>query len=224
MIKMRARFRKSEGILFDIDGTLVDSNEFHVIAWDEAFRENSYSISRYLLRKQIGKGSDKLIPFFLPESSDEERRVISDAHNEIFRSRFLKLVRPFPFATDLIRFLHSKNKKVLLVSSSPSKEIEHYVDLLGVSKELHDTVGFDDVSQSKPAPDLFDVALQKAEVSSEAALAVGDTPYDVAAAAKCGVQTIALLSGGFSNKELETAGPFGIQMDVGSIYSGVSQD
>src|ERR1700760_3167780 len=105
-------------VFFDIDGTLVDSNEFHVVAWDEAFRENGRPVARHLLRMQIGKGSDVLIPSLFPGIRDEEQGILSDAHSKIFKDRFLQLVRPFPHAGAFARALHERGKKVLLVSSS----------------------------------------------------------------------------------------------------------
>ena len=210
-----------EAVLFDIDGTLVDSNEFHVMAWDEAFRQNHRAVSRHLLREQIGKGADGLIPSLFPGTERAERKLLADAHSEIFKSRFLNQVRPFPHATDIVHALHALGKKVLLVSSSDKKEVDHYARLLAVENDLTGTVSFDEVQQSKPAGELFAVALGKAEVDARDAVAVGDTPYDVEAAAKCDVQTIALRSGGFSDEQLTRVGALVIAMDVETLFSGL---
>jgi phosphoglycolate phosphatase-like HAD superfamily hydrolase len=207
-----------EAVFFDIDGTLVDSNEFHVVAWAEAFNNNGRGVARHLLREQIGKGSDILIPSLFPGIGEAEQKTLSDAHGDIFRSRFFKLVRPFPSASELIHGLHERGKKVILVSSSGNKEVEHYIRLLGIKADLGGTVGSEDVNQTKPAADLFAMALRKAGVEGPDAIAVGDTPYDVQAAAKCKVQTIALRSGGFTDEQLNTTGPLAIAMDVNALF------
>src|ERR1700710_817185 len=212
-------FTACKAVFFDIDGTLVDSNEFHVVAWDEAFRRSHRSVARYLLREQIGKGADLLIPSLFPELSDAEQKTLSDAHGEIFKSRFLQQVRPFPSAGELVHALHGAGKKILLVSSSDKKEVEHYARLLAIEDALDGVVSFDDVARTKPAGDLFAVALRKAKEEAGEVIAVGDTPYDVEAAAKCGVRTIAVRSGGFTDQQLRAAGPLTIAMDVGALFS-----
>ena len=206
-----------KAIFFDIDGTLVDSNEFHVLAWDEAFRQNGHSIPRALLRKQIGKGADVLIPALLPEASKAHQLEISDAHSRIFKSRYLSQVKPFPGAADLVRALHANGRSVLLVSSSDEKEVEHYAKLLDIESSLDGTVRFDDVERTKPAGDLFHVALRKSGVDAEGAVAVGDTPYDIEAASKCGIQTVALRSGGFADEELSAIASLGLFTDIGTL-------
>lgn len=207
-----------KAILFDLDGTLVDSNEFHVLAWDEAFRDQGRSVARHLLRQQIGKGADNLIPSLFPDMAETEQKRLGDAHGEIFKSRYLEQVRPFPHAGALVHALHVQGKKVLLASSSDKKEVEHYARLLGIENALTGSVSFDDVSKTKPAGDIFAAALRKAAVSAQDAVAVGDTPYDVEAAAKCGIKTVAVRSGGFSDQELDRARPLALVMDVGALF------
>jgi len=207
-----------KAVLFDIDGTLVDSNEFHVLAWDEAFRSDNRSVARHRLRQQIGKGADNLIPSLFPDTTEAEQRALSDVHGEVFKSRYLDQVRPFPHAGALVRALHAQGKKVLLASSSGKTEVEHYARLLGVENELTGTVSFDDVETTKPAGDIFAVALRKAGVAAQDAAAVGDTPYDVEAAAKCGIRTVAVRSGGFTDQELDRMDPLALVMDVGALF------
>lgn len=206
-------------VFFDIDGTLVDSNEFHIVAWDEAFRKKGLSVSRCLLREQIGKGADKLVPALFPNMAQGERDELARIHSEIFKTRFLRQVRPFPFAAELIHELHAHNIQVLLVSSSDSKEVRHYVKLLDIEAALAGTITIDDVSHSKPEGDLFARALTAAGVNAPEALAVGDTPYDVEAAARCAVTTVALRSGGFTDPQLAASGPRTICTDIGEVFS-----
>ena len=164
-----------------------------------------------------------LIPSLFPGVGHGEQKALSDAHGHIFQSRFLNLVRPFAFASDLIHMLHEAGKQVLLVSSSDNKEIEHYAGLLGIERDLTGTVGYDDVNQTKPAGDLFSVALCKARVEGTKAVAVGDTPYDVEAAAKCGVGTIALRSGGFTDERLRAVAPLAIVTSINTLFSGLGK-
>jgi HAD superfamily hydrolase (TIGR01509 family) len=202
----------------DIDGTLVDSNDFHVRAWQQAFDENGCAIEYEMIRKQLGKGADMLIPALLPDSGDRLRKSISKRHDELFQSVYLPLVEPFPHAADLIFELHRRGSKVLLASSAKASELEHYISLLGVRGVLINTTSADDVENSKPAADIFANALEKVRpIRADETLAVGDTPYDVLAARKCGIRTIAVRSGGFPDSELAAAGPIGIYDSVGAL-------
>jgi membrane protein len=211
-----------KAFLLDIDGTLVDSNDFHVRAWQQAFDENGCPIEYETIRKQIGKGADMLIPALLPDSGDRLRKSISKRHDELFHSLYLPQVEPFPQATDLIFELHKRGSKVLLASSAKARELEHYISLLKVKDFLVNTTSADDVESSKPAADIFASALEKVRpIPANDTLAVGDTPYDVLAARKCGIRTIAVRSGGFPDSELAAAGPMGIYDSVGALLSAL---
>lgn len=196
-----------KAVFFDIDGTLVDSNDFHVTAWQEAFRDHGHHIEQGDIRSQIGKGGDQLVPSLLPGIDDKSQKAISHRHGEIFKAKYLKQVKPFPNAFDLIEMLHAKGTKVLLASSSEKEEVAHYVDLLKVETFLTGTVSKDDVANSKPAGDIFAAALSQVfPLSASETLAVGDTPYDVESALRSDVKTVALRSGGFSEEVLGDAG------------------
>jgi HAD superfamily hydrolase (TIGR01509 family) len=208
-----------DAVLLDIDGTLVDSNEFHVAAWHRAFHEASISIAPELIRKQIGKGADMLIPALAPDLPEHRRDAVAKRHSDIFKSEFLPRVKAFPNAHDLIGALHRSGREVILASSADQAEVDHYVQLLGVEDLLRATTSADDVEKSKPAGDIFASALQKASSHDPAtAIAIGDTPYDVIAAAKCGIRTIALRSGGFTDDELLSTHPLAIYEDVSDLY------
>ena len=208
-----------DAVLLDIDGTLVDSNEFHVTAWHRAFHEVSVSMAPELIRKQIGKGADMLIPALAPDLPEHRRQSVAKRHSEIFKSEFLPRVKAFPNADDLIGALHSSGREVILASSSDQGEVDHYVQLLGVQALLRATTSADDVDKSKPAGDIFASALQKTSSKEpDNAIAIGDTPYDVIAAAKCGIRTIALRSGGFTDDELLSSHPIAIYEDVSELY------
>jgi membrane protein len=207
-----------QAVFFDIDGTLVDSNEFHVRAWEEAFLKAGYSISRPAIRKQIGKGADMLIPSLLPGSDENTRRAIAAAHGKSFNTRYLSQVRAFPGASSLVRELHTRGKTIVLASSAAAAEVEYYAQLLEIEKYLTATTSADDVENSKPAGDIFASALKKAApIPASETVAVGDTPYDVTAAAQVGIQTIAVLSGRFELKELQHAGAIAVYGSVQKI-------
>jgi HAD superfamily hydrolase (TIGR01509 family) len=210
--------------LFDIDGTLVDSNGFHVSAWHEAFLAHGEEISPERIRKQIGKGADMLIPALLPNSAPALRKAIDATHGEIFQSRYLQQVKPFPRAADLIEALHGKEIKIVLASSAQERELEHYVQLLGIASLLSGSVTSQDVERSKPAADIFAAALKKiAPIPASATLAVGDTPYDVESAGRSGIQTIAVRSGSFPDAELEEPGALAIYENVAAILGDLER-
>jgi membrane protein len=208
-----------KAVFFDIDGTLVDSNESHVFAWEEAFRDHGLLADKSAIRAQIGKGADQLIPSLFPGVTLEQQKEIARRHGEIFRLRYLNQVQPFPHATDLIEMLHAKGIKVILASSAEQADVQHYVELLKLAPFLTGTVSKDDVANSKPAGDIFAAALgQVFPVAASETLAVGDTPYDVEAALRSEIKTIALRSGGFSGQALAEAGASHIYASVKELF------
>ena len=204
-------------ILFDLDGTLVDSNDRHVEAWREAFQRQGHDIEPQAIHDQIGKGGDLLIPALVPGIGARERELLSRAHDEIFKGRQLASVKPFPDARALLEAVHRRGQKVVLASSASREEVQHYVRLLDAERFVDATTSIDDVGTSKPAPDIFESALKKIGVGAEAALVVGDTPYDIEAAAKCGVAAVALRSGGFRDEQL--VGSVAIFDDVAALLA-----
>jgi HAD superfamily hydrolase (TIGR01509 family) len=211
-------------VFLDIDGTLVDSNEFHVQAWQEAFTAGGYDVAAARIRTQIGKGADNLIPALIGGVSEDVQSALEKKHGEVFGRRYLPQVKAFPGATDFIQKLHAEGVKVLLASSASQSDLTHYVRLLGVSDYLAGSVCADDVARSKPKGDIFQTALEKVKpVEPSQTLAIGDTPFDIIAAAKCRVSTIALLSGGFSENELREAGALSIYEGVGDLLAQIEK-
>lgn len=203
-------------ILFDLDGTLVDTNDLHVEAWDRAFREHGHQFSREQIHEQIGKGGDNLLPSLLPDASKAEQDAIDDRHGEIYKGELMPTARPFPGASDLLRRTKDEGLQVVLASSAGEEEIDHYVGLLG--KDLISfTTGKDDVEASKPCPDIFEAALKKGGLAPGEAIVVGDTPYDVLAAKRAGVECVAVLSGGFSEQDLRGAGAAAVYRDAADL-------
>jgi phosphoglycolate phosphatase-like HAD superfamily hydrolase len=206
-------------VFFDIDGTLVDSNELHVLAWHQAFLKHGQSIALHAIRRQIGKGGDLLLPALLPDSERELRESVNSAHGDIFHSRYLHQVKPFPRASELIKAVSSRGIKTLIASSAKKPELDYYVRMLGVTDLLTGAVTSEDVETSKPAADIFAVALQKAAPAQAAqTLAIGDTIYDVSSALKSNIRTIALRTGPFSDAELQQAGAIAIYNDVAALF------
>jgi membrane protein len=212
-----------KAILFDIDGTLIDSNDLHVEAWARVFADAGYSVERESIAGQIGKGGDNLVPALLPGASEETAERLSNRHGEVFKADYLRNARPFPGARALLERVHADGKKVVLASSASGEELDHYVERLQVKALVAAKTSIDDVATSKPAPDIFAAALKKAGVTAEEAIAVGDSPYDVASAGAAGVRTVTVLSGGFSEAVLRDAGAVAVYRDVEALlddYAG----
>jgi len=206
-------------ILFDIDGTLVDSNDAHVAAWDQAFRQHSYDFDCATIHDQIGKGGDNFVPSLIPDAPDEVQEAIEHLHGEIYKRDFLDHVRPFAGARDLLIKTKEAGKKVLLASSASRDEVDHYVGLLDAKGVIDGATSKDDVEHSKPCPDIFMAAVEQAGVAPGEALVIGDTPYDIIAARRSGVETVALRSGRFPERELEQQKPLAIYDDVSSLLA-----
>ena len=206
-------------VLFDIDGTLINSNEQHVEAWRQIFAEAGHPVESAAIRGQIGKGGDNLVPALLPDLPASAQKALAHGHGRLFKQLFLDRCEPFPDARELLRRVHTDGRKVVLASSASEEELQHYIERLGIADIVAATTSIDDVETSKPAPDIFAVALKKVGVAPDEAIAVGDTPYDVSSAGKAGIGTVALLSGGFARSELEAAGATAIFADAADLLS-----
>ena len=206
--------------LFDIDGTLVDSNDLHVQAWQRAFRHYGKEISAEAIHHQVGKGGDQLLPVFL--SPDEVKRfgeALRDHRAEIFARDYLPHVQPFPGVRPLFERLRAEGIAIALASSSPEHEVDAHTARLGVADLLAAATSADDAEHSKPCPDIFAAAAARIAVAPSAALVVGDTPYDGLAARRAGMRMIGVLSGGFPETELRDAGAIEIYRDVADLVA-----
>lgn len=210
-------------ILFDIDGTLVDSNEAHVDAWCQAFAQEGFHFDRATIHHQVGKGGDNLLPSLLPQAREEVKQRVEKAHGDIYRRDYLEQVRPFPGARDLLLKSKDAGKQVFLASSASRNELDHYVRLLDAGEIIDGATSKDDVAHSKPCPDIFEAAVHKAGVDPSEALVVGDTPYDIIAARRTGVETIALRSGRFPEQELAAERPVAIYDDAAQLLADFDQ-
>jgi HAD superfamily hydrolase (TIGR01549 family) len=194
-------------VLFDVDGTLVDSNDLHAAAWLETFRHFGIVLPYPAVRRQIGKGGDNLIPSLLPpDIVDRLQGDIEEFRSELFQRDYLPKARPFAGAADLLKRVSDDGAKLVLATSSKQTELDFHIDRLGCRDLLTATTSRDDVEHSKPCPDIFEAALDKVRpLNGGTAVVVGDTPYDIAAAAKLGVPAVAVRCGGFPEEALEGA-------------------
>ena len=204
--------------IFDLDGTLVDSNELHVLAWHDTFRHFHKDIPLERLREQIGKGGDQYLPMFLDERELREFGKEADEYRgEIFKKKYLAHVRPFPKVRELFQRLHGEGKKIALASSGKEEEVRHYEKLLGIQGLVDSMTTVDQVVHSKPMADVFIAALRTLSVPSDEAVAIGDTPYDVEAAKKIELPVIGVLCGGFTEQTLRDEGAVAIFRDPADL-------
>jgi len=195
-----------EAALLDVDGTLIDSNYQHALAWYRAFRRHGIVLPVWRVHRAIGMGGDQLVPALAGEKVDKEKGdEIRETRDPIYKE-LLSEVEPLHGAHDLIVDLKERGMRVVLASSSPKDELEHYLELLDAEDLADASTTKDDVEATKPAPDLVRAALEKAGVEADRAVMVGDARWDVEAAAKAGVETLCVMTGGWSKQELREAG------------------
>jgi phosphoglycolate phosphatase-like HAD superfamily hydrolase len=198
--------RAFRAVLFDIDGTLVDSNDAHAHAWVQAFAEAGVRVAFDKVRCAIGMGGDKLMPFVagIEEDTSVGKRI-SERRGEIFKSEYLPHLQPFAGAGALVHRLTTFGLKAVAASSAKRDELESLLKIADAASLLGDATSSDDADESKPDPDIVHAALKKAAVSASQAVMIGDTPYDVEAAARAGVAAIALRCGGWKDEALSGA-------------------
>lgn len=193
-------------VLFDVDGTLVDSNYLHAVCWWEAFIQAGHDVPMARIHRTVGMGSDQLLDALLPADRD---RAADDgmraAHGALYATYWSRQ-RPLPGAADLLRACKRRGLRVVLASSADAREFAALRAVLAAGDAIDEATSSADVERSKPAPDLVQVALDKAGVRPDAAVFVGDTIWDVRACGKAGVPCVGLLSGGISRAELLDAG------------------
>ena len=210
---------KYRAAIFDIDGTLLDSVDLHAEAWREVFERHGKAVPLAEIRPQIGKGGDQLLPVFF--SDEEIKRFGKEMESErsrLFKEKMLAQVRPFPDVRALFERLHADGCRIVLASSAKEDEVDVYAKILGIQDLIEAGTSTDDASKSKPHPDIFQAALDKlGDVSPDEALAVGDTPYDVEAAGKIAIRTIAVLCGGFPEDDLRRAGALAVYEDPADL-------
>lgn len=196
------------GAIFDVDGTLVDSNDAHAHAWIEAMSEYGHQVPFEKVRPLIGMGGDKVLPEVLHIAKDsDEGKKISQRRKGIFKSRYLPTLKPFPGAKDLLEHMHSVGLKLFVATSAEPDELQALLRVIGprVSDLFELETTSKDAQKSKPDPDIIHVVLQRTGFSASEVLMVGDTPYDIEAAAKQGISTVAFRCGGWKDRDLAQA-------------------
>lgn len=208
-------------VLFDVDGTLVDTNDLHVAAWRETFLAAGHDIAPAAIRAQVGKGADNLIPALLPGITRVEQERIEHLHKPIFQRDYLPRATPFPGVRPLFERLKDDGVAIVLASSSSRKEVDFHIALIGCEDLVDEKVSGDDVARSKPSPDIFEAALARlSPPGPEGVLVVGDTIWDARAAAGIGLPAVGLRCGGTSDRALLDAGMIALFDDPADLLAG----
>jgi HAD superfamily hydrolase (TIGR01509 family) len=206
--------------ILDIDGTLVDTNYQHAIAWYQAFRQHDVRLPVWRIHRHIGMGGDQLIASL---AGDEVESELGDDIRSAEKALYLSMIQetqPLEGARDLIVDLKEQGRRVVLASSAKPQEVEHYLDVLDARELADDWTTAGDVEATKPDPDLVLAALDK--LGTKDAVMVGDTPWDVEAAQRAGIETVAVLTGGFSEQERREAGAVTVFDSIVSLREGIA--
>jgi HAD superfamily hydrolase (TIGR01549 family) len=208
--------------ILDVDGTLVDTNYHHAIAWFRAFLRHDVVVPIWRVHRHIGMGGDQLVAAVAGDEVEESRGDdIRDAESEEYKN-LIDEVRTMEGSRELIEDLRKQDNVVVLASSAKEWEVEHYLDLLDAREIVDDWTTSADVEETKPEPDLIKAALDKVDADGEAML-IGDTVWDVEAAKRAGVGTLAVLTGGFSEQELRDAGARDVFTSVEELRQSLRQ-
>ena len=207
--------------ILDVDGTLVDTNYHHAIAWFRAFRRHDVTVPVWRIHRHIGMGGDQLVAAVAGDEVEESLGdEIRDAESDLYRE-LIGEVRTMEGARELIEDLRERGDVVVLASSAKEWEVEHYLELLDAAEIVDAWTTSADVEQTKPEPDLIRAALEKADAEGDPIL-IGDSVWDVEAGRRAGVETLAVLTGGFSEQELRDAGARDVYTSVEELRRKVS--
>jgi HAD superfamily hydrolase (TIGR01549 family) len=221
MDRITTQARLVRAVIFDVDGTLVDSVDLHAEAWHRAFSHFGYEIPTPRIRTQIGKGGDKLMPVFLPKQVVEEKgEQIEKFRGELFKKEYMPRVRSFPGVRELFQKIRSQGLKIALASSAKKDQLKKLKQIAEIDDLVDCETSSDDIESSKPDPDVFHAAVECLHsIKPEEAIAVGDTPYDATASRKAGVRCIGVLCGGFPQDDLRAAGCIAIYADPADLLA-----
>jgi HAD superfamily hydrolase (TIGR01549 family) len=207
--------------ILDVDGTLVDTNYQHAIAWYRAFREHDIVLPIWRIHRHIGMGGDQLVAAVAGEDAERDKGDdIRDSESERY-SELIDEVRPLEGSRELIADLKERGHAVVLASSAKEDEIQHYLDLLDARELADDWTTSDDVESTKPEPDLVRAAIEKA--GGGEAVMVGDSTFDCEAAKRAGIETVAVMTGGFSEQELRDAGAVTVFESIVALRESLDQ-
>lgn len=197
------------GVLLDIDGTLVDSNEAHARAWVRAFAEHGIDVPFEAARRRIGMGGDKLLEDLAKLGEDSPQgKALSARRQQLFLEDYVPTLRPFPGARDLIARMRADGLRLVVATSAKGKELNPLLRIIGIEDLISEATSSDDAERSKPDPDIVQAALEASGLPPEQVLMLGDTPYDLEAARRAGVGLVALRCGGWGDNDLKGAVAF----------------
>jgi HAD superfamily hydrolase (TIGR01509 family) len=209
--------------ILDIDGTLVDTNYHHTLAWFRAFRRHDITLAMWRIHTHIGMGGDQVVTALCGEDTErEDGDEIREAEKEEY-AQLIGEVQTMKGSRDLISTLKDRGHAVVLASSAKEDEVDHYLDLLDARELADGWTTSADVEATKPAPDLVNAALKKMEGADGPAVMIGDTPWDVKAAAGADVDTLAVVTGGFSAAELREAGAVEVFESVADLHQRLGE-
>jgi HAD superfamily hydrolase (TIGR01509 family) len=209
--------------ILDIDGTLVDTNYQHALAWYRAFRQHEIVLPVWRIHRHIGMGGDQVIAALTDERTDDEKGDDIRAAEKALYKSMIEEVEPFDGARELIKRLKDAGRTVVMASSAKDDEVDHYLDLLDVRELADSWTTSADVEATKPEPDLVQAALDKADAAPDDAVMLGDTTWDCEAAKRAGVATVALMTGGFSEPELTDAGAVAVFESIPELLERIEE-
>jgi HAD superfamily hydrolase (TIGR01509 family) len=202
------------GILFDVDGTLVDTNYLHALAWSRALVDAGEWAPMNAIHRLVGMGGDLLVERLIGHPSEEASKARSSRYGELIGE-----ARVFPGASEVLRRAHESGLVAVLASSSPRPELDQMIELLDVGDAIDATTSADDIGEAKPSPEVFEVAMKEGGIDPDLCLAVGDSVWDVQAARAAGIGCVAVESGGFSAHELREEGAVAVYRDIEELLA-----
>lgn len=210
-----------KAVIFDIDGTLIDSVDLHAQAWQEAFKHFGRDIPYAQVRQQIGKGGDQLLPvFFTKAELAEFGEEMEEYRGDLFKRDYMPRVRSFPQVRELFARIKQDGKRIALGSSAKEEELKVYKEIARIADLVEEETSADDADKSKPHPDIFEATLARlGDVTPAEVIVIGDTPYDAEAAGKAELRTIGVLCGGFPEAQLRAAGCIAIYRDPADLLA-----
>lgn len=211
-----------KAFIFDVDGTLVDTTDLHVKSWIRAFREFGIEVAADRVQAQIGRRALEIAGVLAPELSQDRLISIVDAKWRIFKEYFDQ-VKVFPKTRELFLLLKEKGIRTALATSTIRRDADFYIELLGLKEVVGAVVTAEDITYSKPDPEIFLRAASKLSVEPGQAVAVGDSPHDMKAASSAGMLSIAVLTGGYGQDVLVAAGADKVYQDIADIYNNLDE-
>jgi HAD superfamily hydrolase (TIGR01509 family) len=212
---------RNAGVLFDVDGTLVDTNFLHTVCWAEAFRQNGHRVTAAEVHHAIGMGSDRLLDHVLGDERDREHdpRIVG-AHKTLYKQWWGRLLT-MPGAADLLRGCAERGLAVVLASSASTEELDALREALDADDAVAEATGSQDADASKPAPDILGAALERSGLEPDAALFVGDSVWDGEAAQQAGLHFVGVTCGGTPREDLEKAGAVEVWRDPEELLANL---